>query len=33
MSAKRFEIKVTPTFEVKEEMCRFACDRQYVEHK
>lgn len=33
MNAKRFEIKVTPTFEMKEEMCRFACDRQDVDHK
>lgn len=33
MNAKRFEIKVTPTFEMKEEMCRFACDRQDVAHK
>lgn len=33
MNAKRFEIKVTPTFEMKEEMCRLACDLQDVEDK
>lgn len=33
MNAKRFEIKVTPTFKMKEEMCRLACDLHDVKHK